>query len=129
MAKIILVVDDYFDTRQFMRFLLERHGHQVIEATNGVEAIEAIQKESPDLVFMDVAMPEMDGLTATRIIRDSEATAQIPIIAFTAFGKHLRQEAIEAGCNDLIIKPLEPETLDPLLDQYLDAPCPPGAQV
>ena len=119
MAKIILVVDDYLDTRRFMKFLLERHGHQVIEATTGIEAIETVQKERPDMIFMDMSMPEMDGLTATRIIRKFEDGDQIPIIAFTAYGRYLRDDALEAGCNDLIVKPLEPDTLDPLLEQYL----------
>lgn len=119
MAKTILVVDDYLDTRLFMRFLLEMFGYHVIEAANGAEAVEMVQKKLPDLIFMDMSMPEMDGLTATRIIRTFEGLTNIPIIAFTAHGEHRRKEAIEAGCNDLIIKPLEPHTVDPLLKQYL----------
>lgn len=119
MAKIILVVDDYLDTRQFMKFLLERHGHRVIEAIDGKDAVETARKEHPDLIFMDISMPEMDGLTATRVIRQIDGLDETPIIAFTAYGRYLRDEALEAGCNDLIIKPLEPDTLDPLLEQYL----------
>lgn len=119
MAKIILVVDDYLDTRKFMRFLIEVHGHQVIEATNGLEAVESVRKEAPDMIFMDMSMPEMDGLTATRIIREMEGEHKIPIIAFTAYGKQMKDAALEAGCNELLIKPLEPEILDPVLDKYL----------
>ena len=107
MKKKILVVEDTTDTREFMKFLLEMDGYFVIEAVNGMDAVETVKRQSPDLVLMDVSMPQMDGLTATRLIRKSGVNANVPIIAVTAHGEALYNRAIEAGCNTLIPKPID----------------------
>jgi two-component system, sensor histidine kinase and response regulator len=119
MHKTILIAEDYDDTRSFMRFLLEDIGYQVEEASNGQEAVEKVKHHFPDLILMDMAMPVMDGLTATQIIRKFDGGARLPIIAITAFGKSYYRQAMEAGCDDLINKPLDPATLQPILNQYL----------
>ena len=119
MQKTILVVEDYEDSRLFMKTLLEIYGYQVNEARDGLEAVESFKHQHPDLILMDISLPFMDGLTATKVIRESEGKTKIPIIAFTAFGKSFYKQAIEAGCNDLINKPLDPSILEPMLDQYL----------
>ncbi len=120
MPKTILIVEDYEDTRILMKFLLESYGFNVTEAEDGLEAIESFNYYSPDLVLMDVSMPRMDGLTATKAIRKLKGTNNIPIIAVTAHGKQFYQQAIEAGCNDLINKPVDFSNLKKFLDQYLD---------
>lgn len=117
MGKKVLVVEDYEDSREFLKFLLEYYGCQVTEAANGYEAVEAVKKQLPDLILMDISMPVMDGLTATRKIR--ERNRKLPIIAVTAQGHSYYKKAIEAGCNDLIDKPLDFNTLQPFLKQYL----------
>lgn len=119
MEKKILIVEDYEDARSFMKFVVERYGYRVVEAANGQEAVETVQHEFPDLILMDLAMPIMDGFTATRIIRAFEGMSEVPIIAVTAYGISCYKQAMEAGCNCLIDKPVDFETLKPVLSQYL----------
>jgi CheY-like chemotaxis protein len=119
MGMKVLVVEDYEDSREFLRFLLEHYGCQVSEAANGYEAVEAVKRQLPDLVLMDISMPVMDGLTATRKIRESGAGRKLPIVAITAQGHTYYKKAIEAGCNDLIDKPLDFNALRPVLKRYL----------
>jgi CheY-like chemotaxis protein len=119
MQKTILVVEDYPDTRSFMKFILEDYGYEVIEAENGEKAVETVRYNTPDLILMDMSMPVMDGLTATKTIRRLDGMARLPIIAVTAYGKSYYRQAMEAGCDDLINKPLDPDTLKPILNQYL----------
>ncbi len=119
MHKTILIAEDYDDTRSFMRFLLEDFGYQVLEASNGEEAVEEVKHRFPDLILMDMAMPIMDGLEATQIIRKFDGGARLPIIAVTAYGKSYYRQAMEAGCDDLINKPLDIKLLQPILNQYL----------
>jgi CheY-like chemotaxis protein len=120
MSKKVLIAEDYADTRSFMKFLVESYGYQVIEATDGQEAVRTVQHEKPDLVLMDLAMPNMDGLAATRVIRGFDGMARLPIIAVTAHGQSYYRLALEAGCDDLINKPLDFATLEPVLNQYLE---------
>jgi len=120
MKRKILVVEDYEDTRIFMKFLLESYGYQVMEAADGYEAIEAIKDHFPDLVLMDIALPVMDGLTATKTIRKFKEGSGVPIIAVTAHGKQFYQKAIEAGCNDLIEKPIDFDEFENVINQYFE---------
>jgi CheY-like chemotaxis protein len=120
MSRIILIVEDYEDTRLFMKLLLESYGYEVVEASNGLEALKLLEETSPDLVLMDLAMPLMDGLTATKTIRTIENGNHVPIIAVTAHGKRAYETAIEAGCNDLLEKPVDFDSLRTVLHQYLD---------
>ena len=119
MAKQVLIVEDYEDTREFMKILLESYGYIVIEAGDGIEAIDRVKQYHPDLILMDISLPVVDGLTATRTIRQFETKTKVPIIAITAFGKNYYTKAMEAGCNDLIDKPVDFDTLEPILKSYL----------
>ena len=121
MAKQVLIVEDYEDTREFMKILLESYGYTVIEAGDGIEAIDRVKQYHPDLILMDISLPLVDGLTATRTIRqfESQTKTKVPIIAITAFGKNYYSKAMEAGCNDLIDKPVDFDTLEPILKSYL----------
>jgi CheY-like chemotaxis protein len=120
MKRKILIVEDYKDTRDFMKFLIESYGFQVVEAADGLEAIESLKSEFPDLILMDIAMPVMDGIDATKEIRKLKQGTTIPIIAVTAFGKRFYEKAIAAGCNDLIEKPVNLDSLETVLKQYLN---------
>lgn len=121
MSKKVLVVEDYDDSREFMKFLLESYGYTVIEAADGLEAVDKVKRCHPDLVLMDISLPLVDGLTATRAIREFDKQKEkLPIIAITAFGRDYRRKAIEAGCDDLIDKPVNFEELEPILHHYLD---------
>ena len=119
MSKIVLVVEDMPDIRTMMKFLLQNFGYQVIEAADGVEAVESVKKTVPDLILMDLSLPNMDGLTATQTIRKFDGFGKIPIIAVTAYGNSYYRRAIEAGCDDLINKPLDFNKLESVLEQYL----------
>jgi CheY-like chemotaxis protein len=119
MSKTVLIVEDYADARTMMKFLLQRYGYDVIEAENGQQAVDSVKTNPPDLILMDLSLPVMDGLTATQIIRKCDGTGNIPIIAVTAYGNSYYRQAIEAGCDDLINKPLDFNNLEPILEQYL----------
>ena len=117
--KTILVAEDTDDSRQILKFLLEMYGYVVLEAVNGSEAVKTAAELFPDLILMDISMPVMDGLEATKAIRKSNTLRKIPIIAVTAFGKQFYRQAMEAGCNDLISKPVDFDMLQPVIEQYL----------
>ncbi len=111
--RTILVVDDFDDTRLLLRTWLERKGYRVVEAEDGVQAVNQAQQESPDLIIMDVQMPKMDGLAATRKIRAVKALDGVPIVAVSAYGADLfREQALAAGCNEYVSTPFEPAALE-----------------
>ena len=119
MPKKILIVEDNEDARSFMKLLVENYGYQAIEAADGIEALEKFRRQQPDLVLMDVSLPFVDGLTTTKAIREIEDSAEVPIFVVTAFGKSFREQAIEAGCNELISKPVDFHVLRLLIEKYL----------
>lgn len=120
-AQTILVVDDFDDTRLMMRLWLERRGYKVVEASDGFEALEAVRRESPDLVIMDIEMPALDGLAATRKIRGEEGMQDVPIVAVSAYGtEHWRDRALAAGCNEYVSTPFDPKELEELIKSLLD---------
>lgn len=106
MAKIIIVEDNEFNMRLFSD-LLHSQGHQVIECPEGLDALELVKKEHPDLVLMDIQMPEISGLEVTRLIRAESKIADTKIIAISAFAMPGDEEKIlTAGCNAYISKPI-----------------------
>ena len=120
--KRILVVEDNETNLYLIRFILEKSGLEVIEARNGAEGVELAVKEKPDLIIMDLQLPDIDGLEATRRIRASEADSEIPIIALTSYAMAGdREKALAAGCNGYIEKPINPETFIAEVGQYLPA--------
>ena len=121
MSRNILLVEDYEDSRLVIKLILESYGYLVDVAGNGSEAIERFVHHFPDLILMDIAMPVMDGLTATKAIRKLKGGATLPIIAVTAFGKQCYEKAIEAGCNGVIAKPINFDAFEPVIHSYLDA--------
>ena len=107
MARILLVEDNEMNRDMLMR-RLERKGFEVSIAVNGREGIEMAKSDSPDLILMDMSLPEVDGWEATRAIKSNEATKAIPIIALTAHAMTGdRKKALDAGCNDYDSKPIE----------------------
>ena len=104
-SKTILVAEDN-ESNFLLVFTVLKKDYSIIRAHNGVEAIDKFKSECPDIILMDIKMPEMDGLTATRKIREYDT--RIPIIALSAFAFETdKQEAISAGCNDYITKPVD----------------------
>ena len=119
MSKKVLIVEDYDDSREFMKLLIEAFGYETFTAANGSEAVKITKEEFPDLILMDMSMPVMDGITATEIIRNSAGIPRMPIVAVTAHGKFITKEAIGAGCNEVIDKPFDFDSLELVLNQYL----------
>jgi CheY-like chemotaxis protein len=114
--RTILVVDDFDDTRLLLRTWLQKKGFRVIEAENGNRAITAAESNRPDLIIMDVEMPELDGLEATRKIRQLQNLEGVPIVAVSAYGAdQYRVHALAAGCNEYVSTPFEPDELEKLI--------------
>lgn len=119
MPKTVLIVEDYADSREMMKILIKLQGYDVIEAADGYEAVEKSIKCHPDLIFMDLAMPVMDGATATKLIREISGLDKVSIIALTGFGNTSFEKAIELGFDNVMVKPLHFENLAPILNRYL----------
>jgi chemosensory pili system protein ChpA (sensor histidine kinase/response regulator) len=117
---VVLLAEDNSDIRQLTRLLLESEGCRVIEAADGMEAVQAAECSVPDLILVDIEMPILDGLEVTRHLRQNDCTRQIPILAVTASHER-RREALEAGCNAFLRKPLLLEGIRDLLSRY--TPC------
>ena len=114
--RTILIVDDFDDTRLLLRTWLQRKGFRVVEADDGNHAVAAAESARPDLIIMDVEMPELDGLSATRQIRELTNSDAVPIVAVSAYGAdQYRARALAAGCNEYVSTPFEPEELERLI--------------
>jgi two-component system chemotaxis response regulator CheY len=107
MAKI-LIVDDAEFLRVRISKMLTGHGHDVLEAENGLKAVNTYKSDKPDAVLMDITMPEMDGLAALKEIRAADPNARI--VMLTALGQEsVVLEAIKSGARDFVVKPFEPD--------------------
>ncbi len=116
----VLVVEDFEDNRFMMRRLLEMSGYRVIEAVNGQEAVEAARRELPDLILMDLSLPLLDGLSATRRIREHDGLSKIPIVAVSAHDTaDFHADALAAGCNEYVTKPIDFDQLESLLSRLI----------
>ncbi len=115
-----MVVEDFEDNRFMMRRLLEMSGYRVLEAINGEEAVEIARREHPSLILMDLSLPLLDGLAATRRIRQVEELSRIPIVAVSAHDTaDFHADALAAGCNDYVTKPIDFDQLEALLNRLL----------
>jgi CheY-like chemotaxis protein len=116
----VLLVEDTEDNRFMMRRLLEMSGYRVVEATNGDEAVKLAEEEQPGLILMDLSLPVIDGLAATRLIRKLPKLQKTPIIAVSAHDtSDFLSEALQAGCNSYITKPIDFNELEQLIVREL----------
>lgn len=116
----ILVVDDVTDNLILISLALQNQGYRVLTAKSGEEAIKTARIARPDLVLMDIAMPDVDGLAATRRIRKDPELRHLPVIALTAFETlGFRQAAFEAGFDGYLTKPIDFEKLNNLISVFL----------
>jgi len=117
----ILIAEDHLDSRDALRALLEAFGYRVVEASNGLQAVKLAVEHAPDLILMDIMMPELDGFEATRELRLNPATTHTPIIAVTAMeGAH--NLALQAGANDFVRKPIDIRRLVAKVHTWLGVP-------
>jgi DNA-binding response OmpR family regulator len=111
MAKIVLAEDER-DIRDLITFTLQFAGHEVIPTANGAEAVEAVRREQPDIVLMDVRMPRLTGYEACRQLKADESTKDIPVVFLSAKGQESEvKEGLAAGAVDYILKPFSPDQL------------------
>ena len=119
---LVLVVEDYQDAREMYVAYLQFSGYEVAEAANGIEAIEKTQALLPDIVLMDLALPQMDGWEATRRLKSDPTTKDIPVVALTghALAGHA-EGARAAGCDAFVTKPCLPDALVAEIKRLLDS--------
>jgi two-component system cell cycle response regulator DivK len=112
----VLLVEDSEDNRVMMKRLLEMSGYEVMEAVNGEQAVESAQTTRPDLILMDLSLPKIDGLAATRYIRRLPALQRVPIVVVSAHDTaDFHAEALASGCNEYVTKPIDFGQLELLL--------------
>ena len=116
----ILIAEDFPDIRKILGLLLTSSGHEIIEASDGREALEKAESDQPDLILMDMSMPVLSGWDATRKVKANPKTAHIPVIALTAHAlKGDKERAWQAGCDGFITKPIDNELLEHTIEQIL----------
>ncbi|GMR04578.1 MAG: response regulator [Thermodesulfobacteriota bacterium] len=117
--KVLLVEDNYMNT-VLVREILEMNGYEMVEAGTGAEAIRLIATEKPDLVLMDIHLPGMDGVTATRIIKSEERYRSIPVLALTASAsKNDEEEILSKGFDGYVTKPINVKSLLEAMENFL----------
>ena len=120
MSRLILVVEDQEDNRQILRDLLTSADYEMTEAENGQEALEAVAKQKPDLILMDIQLPVMDGYEATRRIKAMPEFKSIPIIVVTSYALSGDEgKARDAGCDAYVTKPYSPRQLLAKIREFL----------
>jgi CheY-like chemotaxis protein len=117
--KKILIVEDNIDFREILNLLITKLGYHTIKAQNSNEAIILAEAEEPDLIFMDVALPEVDGIKTTAMLKQNPKTSHIPVVALTAWMSALWQEkAAKVGITTYLIKPISSQTLKETIEEY-----------
>jgi len=112
----VLIVDDSPVTRELVREILETHGYEVIEAADGLTALRRIEEDRPNVVLLDLEIPQLDGYGVIRRVREDPRFVQLRVAAFTAHAMiNERERALEAGFNDYITKPIRPAVLRSLV--------------
>ncbi|MGB7949030.1 MAG: response regulator [Candidatus Binatia bacterium] len=121
MAKRILIVEDFVDLRRIVAAVLTRVcGYEIIEAANGREAVEMAVSEQPDLILMDVDLPDISGIDAARVVKSNPHTAHIPIVAQTGWNSsHWQNAALSAGIAAFLQKPVSMELIISTIEKFL----------
>ncbi len=120
MAEKILIIDDDIDTLRLVSLVLQKQGYQIVTANNGEQGLLEMSKESPDLILLDVMMPEMDGHEVARRLRQDPSMANIPILMFTAQSQLRDKEAgFESGADAYLTKPTHPKELQAHIENLL----------
>jgi two-component system, cell cycle response regulator DivK len=117
--KKILIVEDNKDSREILGLFVTKIGHEPIKACNSEEAITVAEAELPDLIFMDMAMPDADGIKTTTILKKNPKTSHIPVVALTAWMSELwREKALKVGIVGYLLKPVSPQILKETIEEH-----------
>lgn len=117
----ILYVEDNPESRLLIRRVLQAEGYQILEADNAIQALDVLHTQQPDLILMDINLPEIDGYALTHQIKNLPGLADVPIVALTAnVMKGDRERTLQAGCDGYIQKPVDVDTLPVQIHRYLD---------
>jgi CheY-like chemotaxis protein len=123
MASKVLIIEDNTDCRELFAMMIHHLGFQVLQADDGEIGVQTALSEKPDLIFMDLGMPNMSGIEATFCLKESAVTKNIPIIMCTAWmAENHREAALRCGAHEVIFKPVSISQLQSLLLRYLPAP-------
>ena len=123
MKKKILIVEDNKDSLEILGLRITAIGYQVIKAKNSKEAVTYAEAEGPDLIFMDLDLPDADGIKTTAILKKNPKTSRIPVVALTAWMSALSEEkAGKVGILTYLIKPVSPQTLKETIEEYTKRP-------
>jgi len=117
-VKKILIVEDHHDCREILGLFVTKIGHQALKACNSKEAITSAEEECPDLIFMDLALPDVDGIKTTAMLKQNPKTSHIPVIALTAWMSALWEEkALKVGITTYLIKPVSFQMLKETIEE------------
>lgn len=116
--RVILIAEDHPDSREALRVLLEATGYKVVLAEDGEEAVQQAREARPDLIIMDIMMPNVDGFEATRQIRAQAELRNTPILALTAM-EGAQNRVIDAGCNECVTKPIDVRRFLAMVSRWL----------
>lgn len=118
----ILLIEDNAQNRYLTTFLLEQDGFKVVSAENGPEGIKLASQINPDLIILDIQLPQMDGYAVARELRKNPALKNVPIVAVTSYAMvGDKERTLEAGCNGYIEKPINPDIFKSQIENYLKA--------
>jgi len=115
----ILIAEDHDDVRNLTKIMVEMLGHKVVEAADGYEALEAARKHCPDLILMDIAMPVMNGVVASKLIRETRACRNTPIVAVTAYSSEYLYNADSVTFDKVLEKPVELTDIEQVIKEFL----------
>ena len=129
MKRTILVIEDNEQNLYLTTFLLEQGGFLVVAARSGPEGIELAARIQPDLILLDIQLPQMDGYAVARVLRQNPVLKDVPIVAVTSYAMvGDRERTLEAGCSGYMEKPINPDTFKNDIERYLKAR-PPGGGI
>jgi len=120
MKRTVLIIEDNEQNLYLATFLLERSGYKIEAARSGLEGIELASRIQPDLILLDIQLPQMDGYAVARALRQNPVLTEVPVVAVTSYAMvGDRERALEAGCNGYIEKPINPDTFRNEIEKYL----------
>ena len=121
LKKTILIVEDHDDCREILGLLLTKIGYQVIKARNSKDAVACAEAEEPALIFMDMELPDVDGIKTSAMLKQNPKTSHIPIVALTAWMSGLwREKASKVGIKAYLLKPVSSQTLKETIEEFTD---------